>query len=792
MEGDLGLEVHLEINRRILIVDDNESIHQDFRKLLCPKPRSTSGLVREMAAMESALFEQDGPAAPREPVRYELDSAYQAMEGYELICQAEADGQPYALVFVDVRMPPGMDGVQLIEMVWRKYPDLEIVICTAYSDYTWEDLNRKFGERERLLFVRKPFDHIAIRQIAAALTKKRNAEQALRKSRDELQALNNIQKADLLEAKRGLEGKQRVLQETNRHLRNLLSQNKIAIWNEDYSAAKRALVALGAKDARDLGEKLRKDSFREARRIAKLIKIEQVDRATQDLFGAEEMGINHRARILNGELSPVLVDELCAVWQGEPSFYAETTGRDEQGQEVHAALSISLPERDEDLRQAPVGMMDITARKRAEQLLRQEAGADALTGLPNRRLFLERLSAALRQSERAERPSRLAVLFIDLDKFKPVNDNLGHPVGDEVLRQVAKRLERCVRGSDMVARYGGDEFTVILHRQRDAYDPKIPADKICSELARPFHIGGLQIEIGGSVGISTFPGDGRSAMDLVACADAAMYRAKQDGGGCRFYRGEMNRALGERGKSDELLRAALERDRLELAWQSVVDLDSGAIVGAEALLRWPHPELGVLPARDVLAQARNVGLLTAVDRWAFHRACREAGAFWKRAPGSFRAHLNLTGALCGEAGFPETARQALADSGAPDRALAVDLAESAFFERAQRLEHGALALEAAGFSLSIDDFGETHGSALALARLPLAVVKLAPAMTRDDTLADVVESLVGLAHRRGRQVVAEGVETEEQAARARRWGVDAAQGHYFAKPQPLAGLVDQL
>jgi len=784
----------MEINRRILIVDDHESIHADFRKLLCPESRPAHDLKQQMVQLEADLFGMDRNEPPPVPQpRYELDSAFQAAEGLEMIHEAEQTGRPYAMVFVDVRMPPGMDGVKLIEMAWDRYPELEFVICTAYSDYSWEDLARKFGDKERLLFVRKPFDRMTIRQIAAALTRKWSSERALRSSRDELQELSNVQKHDLLETQNRLKDKQRLLEETNRHLRNLLRQNEIAIWNEDFFEARKALLKLKVPDEDALKTMLSRNDYGEARRIAGLVKVANVDKATLDLFGAEapQRYEGRLDKIMNPAYLPAFVDELCAIWKGESSFYVETVHRTEQKGEVHVALSMSLPDLEEGWRRVPVSVVDITARKNAEALLRQEAGLDPLTGLPNRRLFMERLSEALRQG--AKRGARLAVLFIDLDKFKPINDTLGHVVGDQALRMAAERLSACLRGSDMVARYGGDEFTVMLQRQRDAYDPKKPAEKICSEMATPFEIGDHAVQLAASVGIALYPEDADTPLALVSCADAAMYRAKERGGGAPcFFREEMNRALLRRTQNRTRLLTAIEQDDFQVWWQPVVDLATREWVGVEALLRWSDAGGATLAARQVLPQAEQAGLLDEVDAWAFRQACREIADLKERDLLPSRIFINLSGALCRKPDFAQRAVEMMAATGAPAETFVIDLAEAVFMEEPRFLENGAEALRLSGVTLAVDDFGARHASARTLTRFPLSTVKLEPELTRNHQLGDLAASLIELARRRELHIIAKGVETEEQAERARELGVDAAQGHLYSEPMSLADLIHAL
>jgi diguanylate cyclase (GGDEF)-like protein/PAS domain S-box-containing protein len=425
---------------------------------------------------------------------------------------------------------------------------------------------------------------------------------------------------------------------------------------------------------------------------------------------------------------------------------------------------------------------DITARKLAEDTIRWQAHHDVLTGLPNRTLFLDRLEQLLAISQRKR--SSAAVAFVDLDRFKQINDTLGHAVGDRLLQEVADRLAGGIRAEDTIARMGGDEFTLLLPDLDQPEDAAKVAHKLLATLKRPLVLEGQELTITASVGISVFPHDGRDAQALLKNADVAMYRAKEQGGdGCQLYAEAMNAAAFERLVLENHLRKAITLDELTVLYQPQVALATGRIIGVEALVRWRHPGLGmVLPARFI-PLAEEIGVIVPLGEWVLREVCRQA-ALWQAAGQPLRVAVNLSARQFRQRGLAQTVATALAETGLDPGWLDLELTETAIMENGDAAVEILQALKRLGVRLSVDDFGTGYSSLSYLRRFPLDVLKVDRSFVRDlgedRTDQEVVRAVIDLAHALGLEVIAEGVETQTQWDCLHSLGCDALQGYLFS------------
>lgn len=425
---------------------------------------------------------------------------------------------------------------------------------------------------------------------------------------------------------------------------------------------------------------------------------------------------------------------------------------------------------------------DITERKRAEDRVRELAYHDPLTGLPNRRLFEDRLKVALSQAQRNRQ--KAGVLFLDVDRFKPVNDSLGHEVGDRLLRAVADRLTLVLREGDTVARLGGDEFTLLLPALTDAVDAARVAEKLLAAMRRPFRVGDHELYVSGSVGVALSPEDGNDPETLLRNADAAMYRAKERGrDGYELYTPEMNASALDSLALEHDLRLALGRGQLEVHYQPVWDPRAGRVATLEALLRWRHATRGLLAAEAFVPLAEQTGLMPAIGSFVLRSACLDV-ARWRSAG---LAELSLTVNLSHrELMAPDCAARFLdtvRECGLPPRSLGVEVSRTETLDRAAaRASLGAL--RAAGVTIALDDFG--GGASLTeLRRLPVDAVKLNAALLGDDAASEAIaRALVTLVRTLGLAVVAHGVETEVQREFFDSCGADRLQGRLFGAPAP--------
>lgn len=606
------------INRRVLVVDDNQAIHHDFRKVLGAGPGAVSGL----AAVELALLGESPP--PNMHPGFEVDFASQGQEGVERVKQALEEGRPYAIAFVDMRMPPGWDGLETIERLWAVDPNVQVVICSAHSDYEWTDVVARLNHSDKLLVVKKPFEPIEVMQCANALTRKWQNERIVRRQVETL---------------------------------------------------------------------------------------EQV-------------------------------------------ITARTEGLEA-----------------------------------ANKQLRHLATHDTLTGLPNRVLMDDRLSQAIAHADR--HGESFAVLWLDLDRFKLVNDSLGHRAGDELLKEVAQRLKGVVRSIDTVARLGGDEFVLIVSpdRQRDVAQQL--AGRLIEVMEAPVRVAGVEIHTSPSIGIAFYPNDGATIETLLAHADAAMYCAKQRGrNNFQCFTPGMNTATQEKVKLESDLHTALERKQFELHYQPKVNISTGAVHGAEALLRWRHPVRGLIPPGEFIPIAEDCGLIGTIGAWVVREACRQARAWQLQGLPPLRVAVNLSPSQFRQGDIGSIIRDALDQAGLEARFLEVELTESAVMSDPEESISILEKLSEMGVLVSVDDFGTGYSSMSYLRRFPIDKLKvdrsfISEVMSRPED-ASIVRAIVSLAHSLKLKVVAEGVESMEQLEFLKTLGCDQYQGYHYSPALPAS------
>lgn len=617
----------LNQTRRILVIDDNEAIHLDFRKIL------TSRRTLDLRGEEDALFGDPKSASPAHPsVSFEIDSALQGEEGYQKVAAAVAAGNPYQLAFVDMRMPPGWDGVQTTQKLWDADPHLQVVICSAYSEYSWERIIGTLGSTDRLLILKKPFDQLEVGQLAAALTSK---------------------------------------------------------W---IATAKAEL---------------------------KLSEMEQL------------------VRLRTAELK-------------------------------HMAL------------------------------------VDRLTGLPNRELLDDRLSQLLQYHKR-DAARKFAVLFLDFDRFKVVNDSLGHAVGDRLLIAIADRLRDETRGSDTVAslgtaaRLGGDEFVVLLDHLREHHDAARVAERLLEVLRAPYDLHGHVVHSTVSIGVTTSAVGYANPEDMIRDADTAMYRAKA-AGKARYmlFDQQMHADAVCRLTLENDLRQAIDLDQLLLNYQPIVTLSTAAPVGFEALVRWRHPQRGLVSPLDFIPLAEEIGFIVPLGYWVLTTACRQL-ADWQRRRPEFRnisVSVNLSRKQLTAPDLVDRVGQILAETGVRAADLKLEITESAIMDDPEVAVRVLTAIRAMGIELYMDDFGTGYSSLSCLHRFPISGLKIDRAFVEDIQVrrdaSALIKAIVNLAHELGIQVVAEGLEMPAQVAFLKALDCDLGQGFRFAKPLSAAAAEEYL
>jgi diguanylate cyclase len=594
-------------NRRILVIDDNEAIHQDFRKILGPEGEGAVAL----AASEAALF---GEASPQRQ-GFEVDSAYQGEQALTMVVRALAENQPYALAFVDVRMPPGWDGVETIERLWQVDAQLQIALCTAYSDYSLEALSERLDLNDRLLILKKPFDTIEIRQLASALTMK---------------------------------------------------------WQRTHDAA------------------LKTSNLEKT-----------IQKSTLDL-----LRISHLAE------------------------------------------------------------------------------HNVLTDLPNDILLHHRLTQAIALADRGRK--QLAVMCVRVDDLERINHALGYAVGDEVLRSVAKRLVANVRKSDTVFHRGGNEFMLVLEDVTHPEKTVSLAGKLIAALSVPDRVAEHDLQISASLGICIYANDGGDAQTLIRNAQTAMRNVKEGGGGdYSFFEPSMDIRARERQLMASKLNKALDQRELLLHYQPMVSLVSGAITGAEALVRWPIAERRFVPPAQFIPIAEDCGLILSLGRWARREACRQARSWQRSGLPLMSMAVNVSVSEFRDEHFLEGVREALIETGLEPHVLELEITESILMKDVAATTALLRELKDLGVKIAVDDFGTGYSSLSYLKRLPVDTLKIDQSFVRDVTTvaedAAIVSAVIALGKSLGMRVVAEGVETPEQRAFLQAHGCEEGQGYYFSQ-----------
>jgi predicted signal transduction protein with EAL and GGDEF domain len=615
-----------------LVIDDNDQIHSDFRKTLMVAENPSAS---RLANAKAALFGAAQKPSPVRDVSFELETALQGREGVGLVKKAVEQGRPFNVAFVDMRMPPGWDGVQTIQRLWEADPNLEVVICTAYSDYSWEEISEKLGLDDKLLILKKPFDPIEVSQLAASLSTK---------------------------------------------------------W-------------LAKKNAN--------------------LKLEDLER---------------------------LVTE------------------------------------------------------RTIDLL-HEATHDRLTGLANRTLLRQRMIHAIELYKRNPQ-FKFAALFIDLDRFKLINDSLGHEVGDELLCTVGERLENALRSTDSVspsletpadeadaakpfsaARLGGDEFIVVLEGLRDDGDALRVAQRLLEELQKPYELNGRVIHCSASIGITTSAVGYAKAEDMLRDADTAMYTAKAEGRArCALFDRKMHEQVAARLQLENELRQGVKRRQLFLQYQPIVSLETRKLLGFEALVRWNHPTRGVVYPGEFIEVCEETGLIEPLGYWVLEEACRQSAEWSGKYPQwkDLKISVNVSAKQLLLRDLVSKVKQIVDASGLSPSGVILEITESAMIRNPDVSIPVLNQLKALGVCLHMDDFGTGYSSMNCLHRLPLSGLKIdrsfIKSMTERRDFAAIVQSIAALARNLGIGLVAEGIETEEQVAMLQSMDCQAAQGFYFHSP----------
>jgi len=720
---------------RILVIDDNPSIHQDFLKILTGFKDST-----QLDQLEHTLFDEHNDSNNTQTVilpNFTIDTATQGKEGVKKISKAIKDMQPYSIVFVDMRMPPGWDGIETIKRMSPLDPNAQFVICSAYSDYSWEETIQHLGLRDNLLIMKKPFDNVMVRQLACALTKKWQVMSELKKHEE--------------------------------HLENIIAQRTYSL-NESLSLIRTTFESSidGILVVNNEGKVIDFNSkFVELWNIPSQVMKKS---SYNDVLNyiSEKLKVSKNFNNTLKDNHEVKTESSCnKVFLKNGSVYEQ----------------FFMPQQLDDV---TIGKFwrfrDITEKYKVEEKLKHQAFHDPLTGLANRVLLEDKITQAMTSATRYQ--VKLGVFFIDLDRFKIINDSLGHEVGDKLLVAVANRLQKKLRSKDILCRLGGDEFVVLIEDIKHDNTSYIVAKKIIDTFKQPFKIDQRNINVSLSLGISIFPDDGQDSVALLRHADMAMYHAKEEGkNNFQFYNKIMHDNSLKNLEIEDELRDAIEHNEFFLTYQAQHNAFTEKIIAAEVLIRWNHPQYGVISPIDFLPQAEASGLIVPIGEWVINTACKQCKAWHDQGLASISIAVNAASAQLRDPRFVQVIQTALKNSGLAAKYLAIEITENVMLS-SQKIIEVTQKIRDLGVKVALDDFGTGNSSLNYLKKSSIDCLKIDKSFIDNKNELILIKFIIALAKGMQINVVAEGVETKIQLDFLKKEDCQNIQGYYFSQPIP--------
>lgn len=736
---------------RILVVDDEQAILNLYHEIFSVMSSLPHPLHQNTAAL--AEF-HDEPLSSAQV--FSLALYQRGGEALQAVRNGVTTNAPFAVAFIDAHLLPGDDwqseGISLAAQIRAIDPHIELVLMTGYTNINPQDLIANVPPLHKILYLEKPICSKEIYQFAASLGAKWQTERELELVQTNPEHWLNERTSELILANQSLEKSEAryriVLESVPDPILVYDMENRVEYLNPAFSRVFGWTLAECQGQALD--------------------------------FVPEEFCAEYR----------LIIEKINA---GETVSGMETQRFKKDGARIDISLSgAGFFDQSGNLWGRVMTLQDITVRRKTEEEIKFLAYHDALTGLPNRKAFYNRLEDNILQSQgqaggkrRRHSHAKWALIFMDLDRFKNINDTLGHEVGDALLRIVAERLRESVRKSDFVFRLGGDEFTIILNALHDATDVIIIAQKIRKAVAQPCLIQKHSLYVTISLGISLYPDDGNDVESLVKKADMAMYAAKEEKEGYRFFTEEMNQKALERMNLESSLRRALQENQLMLYYQPLVD-EHHHIVGTEALLRWKHPQLGLVSPGKFIPIAEETGAIVPIGKWVMHTACHQTAQWHHMGFHNFYVSINLSSRQFREPDLVEVVMHVLETSGLPPHCLKLEVTESGIMDNPEEAALKMQQLRERGVHFSIDDFGTGYSSLSYLKRFPIDTLKIDRSFITDATTntddQEIIKTIIAMAHSLHMNIVAEGVETREQEEFLAYHGCQMMQGFFFGRP----------
>jgi len=778
---------------RILVIDDNASILEGFHKILSPVEQSTA----RYRQLKSALFGEHDETATRD-ADFQVDLAINGAAGCDLAAHARAESWPYAAAFVDLRMPE-QDGLVTIEALWRIDPEVQVVICTAYSDHTWDEVAERLGCSDRWLVLKKPFDPIEVRQLASALTVKWRLQRKQRLHIDTLEQRDEARLSELQWLNRTL----RIMTRCHDAMIRSASEQELVdnvcerlVEDGNYALA---WIGFGAHD----------DATTD-----KPVAYAGIDNGDVDFLGlswtdTKRGGLSSGYAIRAGRpvvAGPIDSDPQFALWRdevrqrgfasaialplhirgnvlGNLSIYSHVPDAFDD-EEVRL-----LQELADDVAYGITSLRDAAARAQAERELAYNANYDAVTKLPNRNLFRDRLRQAIAYATRNKR--QVATLVLSLDRFEAIREAFGDDACNRVLRAIGERLGAGLRASDTVAYLTGNAFAITIGDLGQADDLTGVACKLMLAVSQPVSVGEQEVFVTASIGISFSSRNDTGVDTLLRDATSAAHCAQAEGGDSfRFYVPMMNERAAARLALEADLRRGLRAGELVLHYQPKVSLANGELSGAEALLRWQHPSLGMIMPSDFIPQAEASGVILPIGEWLIDAVCHQLRRWHDAGVAVLSVAVNVSAKQFRQKNLVDILRQALTTHQINPALIEIEITESALMDKVEAAAGMLRELKTTGVKLTLDDFGTGYSSLSYLQQFPVDRVKIDRAFVRHVTVdpgdAAICRSIIDLAHALQLRVVGEGAETEGQVKFLHRYRCDDVQGYYFSRPLPAA------